>query len=170
MSNIKKLKNPKSDHYRRFKGAILEEDFPWYYNASNSTTPSFFSHKFITRPEEGGWEKFPVKSSDNVEHAHWLVTQILDHNDIEVKCLLRMNLNLVYPYHGRQETPVHVDHEYPHKNLIIYFTSAGGKIIMPDIKESFDPREDDVIMFESTPHYIELPRKEFRIALVTTYI
>ena len=42
--------------------------------------------------------------------------------------------------------------------------------MMPEVNESFDPREDDVIGFDSTPHYIELPKRDFRIALVTTYI
>jgi len=167
---MNKLKNPKSDHYQRFKKSILKEEFPWFHNSSNSTSPPFFSHRFIIRPEEGGWEKFPVSSSDFLKHAQYVVMEIINHNNIEVNCLLRMNLNLVYPHKGRQTTPIHVDHEYPHKNLLIYFTNGGGRIMMPEVNESFDPREDDVIGFDSTPHYIELPKRDFRIALVTTYI
>ena len=106
-------------------------------------------------------------NSDHTPSPYQIVLETLRYNDIELNCIFRMNINLAYPQEGIQTTPSHVDHNFPHNNLLIYFTNAGGRTIVEDAFH--DPQEDDVISFEGKPHYMELPKKDFRIALVTTY-
>ena len=167
---ITQLKNPliPSPHYQEFKEYVLDVEFPWYKNPSNSGNPGFFGHVFIRRPEES-WGRFPQDVSTYTRKVADLFQTIMDHNNIEIKSILRLNLNLVYPVpFGKQTTPPHIDHEFPHYNFLLYLTNAGGKLVVG--KESFDPREDDVVIFEGETHYIHLPKKDLRVALVATYI
>ena len=165
---IKHLKNPRTELYCRFKKEILEEDFPWYFKKESygDSHPEFFSHAFIIRPHDDG-KRFPVNVSNFTDYDYQLVKEIFEYNNIKLNCIFRMNLNLVYPQSGKQTTPLHVDHEFTHQNFLLYLTSAGGRVVVGN--ESYEPKEDDVITFGGLPHYIELPKKSIRIALVVTY-
>ena len=72
---------------------------------------------------------------------------------------------MVFPQAGNQQTPVHVDHPFPHDNIIIYFSNEGKTILEND---DHDPEEDDVIIFPGLPHCQELPKNDMRLVLVAT--
>ena len=77
-------------------------------------------------------------------------------------------MNAVAPSDKRNIISVpHEDHEYPHKNMLIYLTDAGGSTFVEG--EEFAPEEDDVIIFEGI-HWHELPKQKRRVVLVMTYI
>ena len=93
--------------------------------------------------------------------------EIFECNDIQAGCIFRMCLNLVCPCSGVQLTVPHQDHIYPHKNILVYFTDAGGETYCES--DVHDPREDDIIIFEGE-HYHKLPEKDARIVFVATYL
>ena len=64
-------------------------------------------------------------------------------------------------------SPLHVDHSFPHRNIIMYLTDAGGDTVVND--EVYSPKEDGVIMFEGE-HYHHFPMKDARIDFVDTYL
>tara|TARA_B100001250_G_scaffold384596_1_gene379555 strand:- start:50 stop:565 length:516 start_codon:yes stop_codon:yes gene_type:complete len=171
MSDIIQLKNPRTELYNEFKSVIKSNVFNWNYypRTDEQSTPSQLSHSFIKRPAE---IKYPLVLCDGVKFVYDVLEEILNYNNITVQCYYRINLNMVLPQEGNQQTPVHVDHEFPHNNVLIYFTShqegKGGQIIVDD--EHFYPQEDDVIIFNGIPHSLMLPRDGERIALVATYI
>ena len=74
---------------------------------------------------------------------------------------------MVFPQAGNQQTPVHVDHPFPHDNIIIYFSNEGKTILEND---EHDPKEDDVIIFPGLPHCQELPKNDMRLVLVATCV
>jgi len=174
-----KLENPKTSLYFDFKNHILSGMFPWYWfeSVDNPNTPkydkekytniSFYSHGFLMRPQDNHMYPNPVSSS--AEKVSFMIQQILEHNNIELNCFLRIGANCVHPQSNSKvvSSIPHVDHYFPHKNLIIYFTDAGGKTIVGDT--SFDPEEDDVFLFEGE-HYMQTPSEKRRIVLVSTFI
>ena len=172
---ITKLKNPITPTYIDFKNYISRETFEWNHAEASweGANPGFFSHPFIIRPFSVDVAKFPKMVCKHTMYAHQVIEEILDFNNITLNCIYRMNLNKTYPLDFLdQQTPVHVDHEFPHSNLLIYFTShkegEGGQIIVND--EHYFPEEDDVITFPGTPHSTMLPKKGFRVSMVTTYL
>lgn len=173
---ITKLKNPLTPTYLDFKEFIKRDGFAWGHAESNygeGAHPGFFTHPFILRPFANDVAKYPKQVCEHTMYAHQVVEEILDFNGITLNCIYRMNLNKTYPQDSlNQQTPIHVDHEFPHSNLLIYFTShqegEGGQIIIND--EHYFPEEDDVITFPGTPHSTMLPKKGFRTSLVTTYL
>ena len=119
-SNIIQLKNPRTSTYNEFKHIIRSDTFNWNYypRTDERQTPAMLSHCFIKRPSE---IRYPTVHCDGANFAHDVVQEILNHNGITLNCIYRMNLNMVYPQAGNQRTPVHVDHSFPHDNIIIYF-------------------------------------------------
>ena len=163
-SNIIQLKNPRTETYNEFKHIIRRLDFNWNYypRTDESSTPAMLSHAFIKRPNE---LRYPTVHCDGANFVHDVVQEILNHNDIRLDCIYRLNLNMVFPEEGNRRTPEHVDHLFPHDNIIIYFSNEGKTIVGND---EHDPKEDDVIMFTGLPHCQELPKNDMRLVLVAT--
>ena len=163
-SNIIQLNNPRTELYNEFKRIIRSIDFNWNYipRIDEVSTPAMLSHAFIKRPSE---IRYPTVQCDGANFAHDVVQEILTHNDIILQCIYRLNLNMVFPEEGNRRTPEHVDHLFPHNNIIIYFSNEGKTIVGND---EHDPKEDDVVMFPGLPHCQELPKNDMRLVLVAT--
>ena len=179
--NIQRLKNPKTNLYLEFKSYVLSSNFPWYWydkavpfdllNEGHHNVP-FFSHEFLTRPDAGGSGlKFPKVSSEQAANLSNMFLEILKYNEIDLNCFLRINANCVLPNERVLNTVPHKDHEFPHKNIVIYLTNSGGKIFVDG--ESHDPEEDDVVVFDGLEHYVQTPKQTEistrRIVLVATF-
>jgi hypothetical protein len=188
MSNIKKLFNPRTDSYLKFKQKVLSNKFPWFFSERSDREDvcndmgdeyeytSFYSHALLLRPEcldAFLGKKYPQISSDYFEFAYNVMVEILAFNEIRVNTFLRMNVNAVHPRKNRKTTPPHLDHEtIPHKNILVYLTNSGGETIHIDDngkKEIFLPEEDDVITFSGF-HCHNTPPLNRRVVLVGTYI
>ena len=175
MSDIIQLKNPRTELYNQFKSVIRQNNFVWGYNERNDVraTPHMLTHGFIGRPTKD--IKYPQVMSDGAKFAYDVLEEILNYNDIEHYCYYRINLNMVYPQAGNQQTPLHVDHwdnnvvkaSFPHWNMLVYFSNEGKTLLE---NEEHDPKEDDVIIFPGVPHCHELPKNDMRMVLVATYI
>tara|TARA_Y100001938_G_C8061868_1_gene417797 strand:- start:395 stop:886 length:492 start_codon:yes stop_codon:yes gene_type:complete len=162
---MKRLFVPKTRDYLDLKSEVLGEFFPWYRTRNQLDDFYFYSHVFLERPEVAG---FPKKISNHLELFQVVFTQICQNNDdMEINYLLRMNGNAIEPLSSNPKIgAVHEDHTFPHKNVIIYLTDAGGETICGD--EKFFPEEDSACLFEG-PHCHALPEKDRRVVLVVTY-
>ena len=171
---IQLLQNSKSDNYQSLKKTILSEQFPWFYRGN--TTPvnrkdvtkhrniPQYCHSFIGRPETFGFSKH---DSGMYKLALNVVREILTENNINTNSyfILRLATNCTYPSEGIQLSMPHVDHTFPHLNILTYLNSAGGSTFIEG--KEHEPIEDQSILF-SGEHYIQLPKKERRIVLIGT--
>lgn len=172
---LNSLSNPKTPHYKEFKKWVLGPDFYWNYNAqggvkfpggySDRSVP-FYTRAFIKRPEIS---KYPVTAQDphEVDSVVKVMTEILEHNKYNFNSILRLAVNCVHPEKVVTSSFAHVDHYFPHKNFIIYLTSAGGSTFVEG--KEYSPKEDDAIVF-SGEHYMKTPEHNRRVILVATMI
>ena len=103
--------------------------------------------------------------------ASMMVSDILKANRIKLNMIFRMHLNAVSPQPEVKTGYPHTDHEYPHYNLLLYFTDAGGDTFRMerDYKyENYTPNEDDCIIFDGV-HFHETPKENRRVVFVCTY-
>ena len=168
------INNPKSETYKQLKNTILSDDFPWYYNSTSTpgykTTVDkeyvdlpFYGHILLSRPERN---KFSVKQSTYFDLVQKVFDEIVELNNLSDKYFfLRSCINCTHPELKTTYSIPHNDHEFDHKNVLIYLTDAGGKTYVND--EFHNPSEDDIIIF-SGEHYIETPRDKRRIVLIST--
>tara|TARA_B100000965_G_scaffold290747_1_gene248553 strand:- start:98 stop:664 length:567 start_codon:yes stop_codon:yes gene_type:complete len=187
--SIRKLKNPNTPLYNDLKKIILGNNFAWNYMKSNTWFDINASHKLIYDPEnDNTFQKssmhhhsFLLRSDLNnlyakvnspyMEDVNRMYCEIFNANRDVMKSfnmMCRCAANETQPYNGPDgKTRAHVDHDFPHKNMLIYLTNAGGNTFVED--EEFAPEEDDVIIFEGL-HWHQLPKHKRRIVLVMTYI
>ena len=140
----------------------------------NEFQPSpFYVHPFIQRPD---YEfLFPRIKSSHMFDVNQVICEILNcnidtilNNNMQVNMMCRCVANAKDGVGDRiVKCSPHVDHNFPHKNMLIYLTDAGGSTFVEG--EEFAPEEDDVIIFEGI-HWHELPKKERRVVLVMTYV
>ena len=132
---------------------------------------AFYSHGFLQGPSPmHKW--YPNPNSEYLPYVEPFLAQIFNLNNISHHCVYRINANAVHPVEGNVLTVPHYDHEFPHKNLIVYLTDVGGDTIAFDDKGKkhvFSPKEDDIVVFEGL-HCMVPPKKGRRVIIVVTYL
>lgn len=172
---IQELSNPLTNTYSLLKDQVLSSDFPWYFipttvkdeNAKYASSP-YFSHAVIKAPKNPNL--YPTVSSACSELCNTLLQEISILNNIEINCVIRINFNLTLPL-SKKHTEPHYDHNFSHKNLLVYLNSSDGDtIIYKNGNEiSYSPKEDSVILFEGL-HYHYLPSISRRVVMITTFV
>ena len=177
-----KLKNPKSTLYYEVKEFIKSGNFPWFFIGESHTvldtlgdyqSPPYYGHKLLTRPGSKNMpgKLYPEVTSDCFDAFYPLIEEIILLNDIKVSSLLRLNVNCVHPQQDTRLSLPHVDHDIPHKNMLIYLTDAGGETVLFDDegnKEYYHPEEDDIVLFEGV-HCMRPPKDKRRIVIICTF-
>lgn len=182
---IQKLQNPKSELYYYLKEFTQSSHFPWSYSGKSTPMDSetddyqdfpFYNHRFINRPRWGSLNArylYPEVCSDLTETFYPLLEEIFYTNKIGVGCIYRFSANCQHPLDDDRPSIPHYDHPFPHKNMLIYLTPAGGETLVMDdqrnVVDVHNPKEDDIIVFEGL-HCFKAPKKDRRIVLVVTYI
>lgn len=180
MSAILRLDNPLTDAYYTLRDLVNGQDFPWYYfdhsvegmNDEFENCP-FYGHTILARPGHGG-SLHPTQQSPHLDLANLVLSEVFDYNKIDVNIVYRINVNCTHWSSLLPSVP-HVDHNFPHKNLIMYLSQFDyGDTCLWDEKtmeciDRYLPDRDDIVTFEGL-HNIEQPRLGCRrIVLVATY-
>lgn len=101
---------------------LLGTSFPWFHQKrsipknkkfSNQSYP-FFSHNLMLRAQSKDNQP-GIINSEYFNHFY----EIFKRNCPSFNYLLRMSLNLTF-YSDNEYGDIHVDHNFPHKNMIIY--------------------------------------------------
>ena len=176
MNKIIYRENPCTPEYIRFKKFVLAVDFPWFYNSKSThggteSDLSFYSHFFLGGTFQHdfacpGQKRYSKVKSEYIDSFDEVLEQIFQCNNMQVNQIHRMNANAVHPVKGNVLSEPHVDHYFPHKNLLIYLTDAGGDTICEWQRHT--PLEDDIITFEGLHHMVP-PKDKRRVVLVVTY-
>ena len=149
--------------------------FPFYSITSSTPKDNYplLHHVLIPRLEER--KNNNTKNSEYTIYFEHILKTFCQKNNITLNEILRMSINFTYN-NGRKKCPVHLDHEYPHNQLIIYLNDCdkNSKTVILDndkktiIKESI-PEKYKGVCFESKPHFHYYPKKGNRIILVCTF-
>lgn len=193
---IKILSNPKNESYFKLKERVLSSEFVWTYSPKTIVEDKnysdkfkeidFYSHCVIERPTDE--RPFPSITSTEWQLSSEVFTDIMVHNDLPFNCIYRINFNCTSYFGDDLLSPPHIDHRYPHNNLIIYLTDFSNgfthifnktwpkydqiDINPSDMKYSFKGNEDDIITFDGFHyHCIDSPKLgERRIVMIVTYL
>ena len=191
------LNNPQTETYCQFKNYVLSGGFPWFWiedtlgldktsdtldsysdlteeqkKSGKFGTFSMFHHQFLKRPGTPDTQTnsrlfYPVSTEDDTKGINQLLCEIFQFNNIKLNVIYRIGANSVFPEKTIISSLPHVDHEFPHKNLLIYLTDSGGDTFVEG--EPFRPKEDNIISYEGM-HWHETPKDKRRVVLVVTYL
>tara|TARA_E500000178_G_C17001935_1_gene746121 strand:+ start:871 stop:1407 length:537 start_codon:yes stop_codon:yes gene_type:complete len=156
---------------------LLAPNFPYYLNKAsveeNDENP-YLSHTVLRRPEERKpGESFISDSSDQIVD---IFKTFIIKNKINTEELLRCTINLCFKTKNKS-CLIHNDHDYKHKQLIIYLNDPMDKtsktFLLNDTQDKIlhriTPKQYKGVCFDSCPHYFNNPKKDIRVALVYTF-
>lgn len=167
------------DNKKFIEETISSGYFPFYIQnfttVKNNVKDNCLSlvHILLHRPES--IDKDKRINSNYYEGFLNIVNSFFKKFKIKPKSILRMSVNFTFN-NGFQKCPVHEDHNYPHKQLIIYLNDAdpSSKTIVLDKKnkilKKIIPEKYKGVCFNNLPHYQFFPKKGERLVLVTTFI
>ena len=152
------------------------QPFAFYYqeHSVEKDKKSVLIHHLISRKKYRN--KLPYKMSDFTDKFIDIFNSFMKNNNLEYKEIHRMVINFSYN-NGYRKGHIHIDHEYPHKQVLICLNKPldttcdtvildkNNKIIK---KIKFEQYKG--FAFESTPHYQLYPKTGIRLMLVTTYV
>jgi hypothetical protein len=161
--------------YENFKSLVLSGDFPWHwqraYNDWEVTEDTqnfdFFSHVLLQRP--GHTKLHSVENSHYLPIAEKIFSQFCDVHKVNAKVLYRANVNMTLPSDDPRPSPMHTDHDFPHRNLILYLTDCEGGATVVEGQEPFYGKENEFYIFEGR-HQHYLPKTGRRVVLVYTFL
>ena len=188
---IKKIIIPKTNTYLLLKEHVLSSNFSWHYVHTPFPIPEsgipdedigkyncspYFSHAVLKPPKSSSGEKnlFSLVSSSVTAECNSFLTELFEYNNIDVNLVVRINFNLTLPSPNNKPDKPHYDHEFPHKNMVVYFTNfAGGETVVfeesDNTQEKYLPEEDTGIIFEGK-HCFYYPTEGRRVVMVVTFI
>ena len=159
---------------------ILNSSFPFYFNQRSITKGKnrdyfpLFTHKILNRPEDVEEEKNRI-NSNYYDYFADLFEDLSKRHKFKYKELLRICLNFTFN-NGEEKCPIHVDHFYPHKQLLIYihnddlesftfiYDKKGKKLLKKIV-----PTANKGVLWNGSPHYHLAPKKGYRIVLIYTF-
>jgi hypothetical protein len=182
MSFFKENKNFLSKENLNFVENVILKDkfFPWYHQDQTNpdltpfTFDSFFSHVVLERLEKKDITE--VVNSIYYKETVSILRNFLNSVGVKVYFFTRIAYNLSYN-NGEEKCALHSDHDFDHKQVIIYLNDCldkDSKTIILDndkkILKEIEPQKFKGVCFGSNFHYHFFPKKGSRIVLVATFI
>ena len=189
---IKQSKNFLSPEQKKIITQVIEKsELPFYMGpAFHSLKYPYLSHVLVKRPEDRRGDpgkrnvdditypsKYTAVNQFNSIHADTFLEFLFafcDKYEIKVNQVFRASINLSFNI-GLKKCPSHVDHEFDHKQLIIYLNdcdkSAKTVLLTDDnkISDTITPEKYKGVLFKTCKHYLVYPKKGCRIIAIYTF-
>jgi hypothetical protein len=171
-------KNFLNEENKKFINETILGPFFAYFRQGFSTydkdnKDSIFTHIILARPEHR-IDKNQI-NSDYYFDIIKILNSFLQKNNIEYTEFLRICVNLTFN-NGVEKCPIHFDHSFEHKQIIIYLNDIldkNAKTIILDKNEKIikeiEPEQYKGICFDKLPHYHFYPKIGERITLIATF-
>jgi len=142
--------------------------FYWRPNAAKENDNGHhFIHNIINK--DTGYYNNPNKI-----YFEKILNSFAKEQKFKIKEIFRCAINYTF-YNGKiDKVPVHIDHIYKHKQLLIYLNDSTGDTVVLDKKEKplkiIKPEKFKGVCFNCLPHYHYFPINGIRKVLVYTFL
>jgi hypothetical protein len=144
-----------SEKSQRILNYILGDNMTWYLQKKKDPimTP-FFYHSLMTRSLSNYPQVGTIKS-ELFEPCKEIFLEVCDQANIATTEIYRASLNTTF-YHPEQHTGIHVDHEFFHKNFVMYLNDATGSTYVFDdeknVLSASTPKKNRAVFFDGNLH------------------
>ena len=153
------------------ENTLISDKLPLYFNKESTVGDSniFFCHIVKQRPEYGGEWNSNIK-----DYFIDILNTFCNKNNIKYKEILRCAVNMTIKTNDKK-CPVHKDHQFNHKQLLIYLNNPEDKkshtVLLKDNKiyKKVKPEQFKGVCFDNIEHYHYYPQKGYRFVLVYTF-
>ena len=153
---------------------VLGHNFPLFHKTKilhdSKDYNGFFEH-IILNP---GDDKF---NSQHHPFFESILYSFAEKHKLKYDTLFRAAVNLTYNNGIKDRSPIHVDHSFPHRQLLVYLNDPQDKeaktFILDKKKKKvlkeITPKQYRGIFFPSLPHYHIMPKFGERMVFVITF-
>ena len=161
---------------KKFLERILIDDFLDFRLASSAVKPKdggfHFIHHALISDDRPYQLKQNQKQSKYFESFKNILKSFCDKNYIQLNNVIRTAVNITFNT-NIEKCPIHVDHDFSHKQVILYLNDAPGDTIICDNNHEpkiiSKPEKFKAICFGSQPHYHYFPHHGIRGVVVYTF-
>ena len=173
---FKQSKNFMTENNIKFiEKTVLNDNFPYFFNSNTLTNKddAFFSHQVLQRLELS--PNYTPVNSEAFAPTIDILNNFVNSISEKVNFYTRISYNMTFN-NGYEKSGTHIDHEYPHKQIIIYLNDADkkSKTCIVDEKDkvikSISPEKYKGICFDAQRHFNYNPTTKHRLILVATFI
>ena len=175
-----------SNKQKKFIKELIEKaELPFYMGPAFRKTINYpyLCHTILRRPEDITEtnsiysSKYAIETRFNSKYADVFLEFLFafcDKHKIKINKVFRMAVNLTFNI-GVEKCPVHCDHDFDHKQLIIYLNNSDKKaktIILNEnnkIIHEITPKKYKGVLFDKCNHYMIYPKKGARIIAIYTF-
>tara|TARA_B100001063_G_C16685834_1_gene514285 strand:- start:621 stop:1148 length:528 start_codon:yes stop_codon:yes gene_type:complete len=164
----------KKESVKFIETIILGNNFPFFLNknAVVKDNNSFMSHVVLKRIEER-------KNKNEINSPYYynfikILNEFTKKNNINYKEVFRIAVNFSYNNNSKC-SPIHVDHEFPHKQLLVYLNTVKDAFTIiynkskTKVLKKITPEKYKGVCFDSFPHVGFFPKEGERIVIVYTF-
>tara|TARA_Y100000114_G_scaffold141969_1_gene148139 strand:- start:76 stop:567 length:492 start_codon:yes stop_codon:yes gene_type:complete len=116
-------------------------------------------------------EPLDRKGKRNKHYAFFksILVSIVKKHNLKLKKIHRMAMNITFNNGFIKEVPLHTDHDFPHKQIILYLNDSTGTTDIPFYKKSIKPKENSAIIFDDKDHKHYFPDYGVRVVCIFTF-
>jgi len=168
MNNFNILKNPLTKNYSDLKEIIFGPNMSWLYQKETldhmvdrlddyQDVPLYY-HNVLQRPETKD-EYLNVNNTESrirsgvYDRFKVVLDEIFVANNITVKNYYRIGVNSCCNVNKPTRSPIHVDHPFPHNQLLIYLTDSSATTNIYSEKFICDSSDSKNIKFFNSYHF-----------------
>ena len=117
-------------------------------------------------------EPLDRKGKRNKHYAFFksILVSIVKKHNLKLKKIHRMAINITFNNGYDKEVPLHLDHDFPHKQIIFYLNTSTGNTEIPFYNKIITPKENTAILFDNKEHKHYFPEKGIRAVCVFTFV
>jgi len=146
---------------------ILNNNIPYYINKKQTLDDNRlnFTHLLQNRDTR-------EITSDIYYDVIKIINSLCKKTNTKIKHSLRACINLTFPYNP-SEGAIHLDHNFAHKQFIIYLTDGGATHFFDKNKKlikKIKSKKYKVVLFDKQYHAVVHPKKGIRIIIVVTFV
>tara|TARA_B100002019_G_C21119913_1_gene522798 strand:+ start:289 stop:816 length:528 start_codon:yes stop_codon:yes gene_type:complete len=150
---------------------ILSHNIPWHWNPASVTEKfPFFQHVIIPRDDNTRVVSPLYEFFTTIQNRFCAVCEI------PMKKIYRQCINLTFTSDNGEYSEPHIDHDFPHKNMIMYLNDdyeMGETVLYNNdltISKKIEPKKGKVICFDgSIVHGTRWISRGRRIIFVSTF-
>ena len=147
-----------------------QSSIPFYWKpdaAQENDNGHHFIHHIINK--DTGYHSNP-----NQKYFENILNNFAKEQKFKIKEIFRCAINYTF-YNGKiDRVPTHIDHNYKHKQLLIYLNDATGDTVILDKNNKplkiIKPELFKGVAFDNFPHYHYFPINGIRKVLVYTFL
>lgn len=167
----------KQDQMDFVNNIVLQPFFPYFYTPHTvdiGDNLGTLNHILIRRPEDRKPDE-PIHNSDYTQKFVEIFDTFCKKNNIKYKEILRACVNLTF-WNGLDKCEIHRDHNYKHKQLLIYLNQPLDRnsytVILDESGKKIKmvkPKQFRGVCWDGNDHYHHFPKEGARIVAIYTF-